>query len=185
MNFLQKFNGFRLLVAYITMFEFSIGLIGVYFQVFVKDKVGSFEVFSQAMAAMIISSAIFAFYAGKWSDKIGKKIPLVVTTYTLSICVYLYTVIDNFFGFLLLQVVFGACTSIQSVMLSAIASDLTSKETRGAEFGTLHLWVGVFNGIAVLIGGKFIDLYGIEYMFIFVAILLVLVGTVITQLRTS
>src|SRR3989344_8342036 len=71
----KKLDNYALYVSSRTLLTFTSGLLGPFWILFIKDFGGnSIEQFGFSLSLAVFASAITSYYAGKYSDKLGRKV---------------------------------------------------------------------------------------------------------------
>jgi MFS family permease len=101
---------------------------------------------------------LFAAYAGRLSDRIGLRLPLVSGMFGTGIALLLpYLFKNQLFILLVSQSLFGLCQIFTVVALQNLIGSLSTKETRSKYFATYTLGVSISNFLGPLITGFSID----------------------------
>ena len=151
-----------------------------FYIIFLQGFGGSIEQFGFAIGLMILAQSITSYFAGKYSDKLGRKIFLIVGGFILTGVVLAYTLINSLLMLYILQVVNGVTTSLQMTMETVFLGDVTKKAKRGAKIGRYHAIIGIVTAIAMMAGGLVVGQLGFKAIFyiasgiIFVSTLLLL-----------
>jgi MFS family permease len=165
----SNYFNYRVLLYSNSIVAFALGLFMPFYIVFLQDFGGSIESFGFAFGLMALAQSLTSYFAGKYSDKFGRKIFLVVPGFILTIVVILYTSITNLIQLYLLQIVLGISSAAQTTVESTMLGDLTEKVSRGADIGKYHAVIGVAAAIAMTGGGYVVGQLGINIIFYIVA----------------
>jgi MFS family permease len=103
---------------------------------------------------------------GKWSDRHGRKIPILVGMSIYASAVFLLSLGGSLLYFLLVLAVAGAGLGIYSPSVRAAIADLTSEKVRGASLGVFFTtrMLGFFLGPNL--GGMIADRFGPGFPFL-------------------
>jgi|TARA_Y100000310_G_scaffold162223_1_gene162191 MFS family permease len=167
-NTLNYLN-YRILLYSNSIVAFSMGLFMPFYVVFIQDFGGSIESFGFAFGLMILAQSSTSYFAGKYSDKFGRKIFLIVPGFLITILIILYTLITSLIQLYILQIILGISSAIQQTMETTMLGDVTEKVSRGANIGKYHAIIGVAAAIAMMGGGYVVGQLGIEIIFYIVA----------------
>ena len=158
----KNFNIFTLSNSLMAL---SVGLFGPFYYLFINDIGGSIENFGIAAGLLVLSGALFSFFAGKFSDKIGRKPFLILGGFATSIIIFLYTVIDATWQLYLLQIFSGIIAAGFETAERAYLGDLTNNNKRGEEIGKYDAIIGVSEALAIITGGFLVGRFGFEIVF--------------------
>jgi len=122
-------------------------------------------------------------FAGKFSDKIGRKPFLVIGGFATAIVVFLYTVIDATWQLYLLQIFSGIIAAGFETAEGAYLGDLTDHSKRGEEVGKYDAIIGVSEALAIIAGGFLAGRFGFETVFYIVAVISLISTLVMLGLR--
>jgi len=150
------------------------GLIGPFYVIYVEKISGGMEKLGMAFAIMVAAQAITTYYAGHFSDRLGRKPFLIVTAYADATILFLYTVINTTLQLYVLQAALGLTNAVTGTMKQALLGDLTRKASRGLAIGKFNAYVSVFSAIGLAIGGYAVKAFGIKFIFYFAAVVVVL-----------
>ena len=127
---------------------------------------------------MALSSSITSYYAGKYSDKLGRKIFLIIQGLILSGVIVGFTFITSLIQLYILQILFGVTQALFSTMETSFLGDITEKISRGTNIGKYHAIVGVMGAFAIMISGYIVGEHGIKIIF-YIAALIIFFSTLI------
>lgn len=166
--------------------QFAGGLIGPFYIIFVqKLGGGSIENLGIAFGILGIFSAITAYFAGKYSDKLGRKPFLILTGYLSAILFLLYLLVKTNIQLFVLQAVVGVVGSIFSVISAVLLADITHHKIRGMQIGLYNLIVGIFTSLALIAGGFLIGKIGFVIVFYIFSGLTVIATTMLFLIRET
>jgi MFS family permease len=148
-----------------------------FFLVLYAQSIGLDETLIGAIAGLqLVTIAISKPFMGRLSDRIGRRIPIIIGLITSSAPLIVTSLTTSFFDLIAVSVVYGLGFSLVTSSTVALVSDLTSKELYGASMGFLStiMDVGQASGpiitgfiLATSVGffGAFIALGGILLVF--------------------
>ncbi len=175
---LSKLGNYNIFLASNSLLALATGLLGPFYIVFVQNfaggNMGQFG-FSVGLAAFAYSVA--AYYVGKYSDKLGRKIFLILGGFSVSGVILAYTLITSAFQLYLLQIINGLVSSMQGTMETAFLADITKKASRGADIGKYHALVGVIASITMMASGFIVGSMGFKVIF-YITAAIVFVSTI-------
>ena len=167
----MKLNNLTILTISISIYQFASGLIGPFYVLYIQKIGGTIENLGIAFGILAFFSAITTYFAGKYSDKIGRKPLLIFAGYLIAILFLLYLLIKTTFQLYILQAIFGVVNSIFAVTERILIADITKSKTRGVQIGTYDAIVGVVASLALVIGGFLIGKFGFEIVFYIFSVL--------------
>ena len=166
-----------------SLMALAVGLFGPFYYIFIHDIGGSIENFGIAAGLLILSGALFSLFAGKFSDKIGRKPFLVIGGFASVIIVFLYTVIGSIWQLYLLQIFSGIITAGFDTAEGAYLGDLTDHSRRGEQVGKYDFIIGASEALAIVAGGFLAGRFGFEVVFYIVAIISLISALVMLNLN--
>jgi len=143
------------------------GLIGPFYVVHVEKLSGGMEKLGFAFSIMILFQSATAYFAGRFSDRLGRKPFLLLTAYTDATVLFLYTVIDQTYHLYILQGILGVTNGVAETIRTTLLGDLTVKEKRGKTIGKFNAIVSLSSVIGLSLGGYMVKLYGLKSLFYF------------------
>jgi len=131
-----------------------------------------------AFSIMVLFQSLTSYLAGHFSDKLGRKPFLIVTSYVDATILFLYTIISETHQLYLLQGMLGITNGVIDTMSTSLLGDLTIKEKRGKAVGKFNAIVGLSSAVGLSLGGYMVKYYGIKSLF-YLASLVVALSTVL------
>ena len=154
------------------------GLIGPFYVVHVERLSGGMEKLGISFSIMILLQSVTSYFAGRFSDKLGRKPFLLMTAFADSAILFFYTVIDQTYELYLLQGLLGIMNGVAETIRTTLLGDLTVAEKRGKVVGKFNAIVSLSSAAGLSLGGYMVKLYGIKALFYFASIV-VLLSTVL------
>lgn len=145
--------------------SFFISLLGPFYTLFVNNLSGNFENFGIAFGIAGVAFSLTSYFAGKYSDRFGRKIFLVYSSFIAALSIIAYTFINTITQLFVLQLVNGVISAIYSTTETSLLADITKKSDRGKQIGKYNAIVGTFASLGVIISGFLVSKYGFELMF--------------------
>jgi MFS family permease len=177
-------KNFKIFILSNSLLALAVGLFGPFYYIFINDFGGSIENFAIAAGLLVLSGALFSLFAGRLSDKIGRKPFLIIGGFASALVVFLYTIIDSNWQLYILQIFSGIITAGFETAEGAYLGDLTDhSKKRGEEVGKYDAIVGVFEAGAIFIGGIIAGRFGFEIIFYIVSIISLISTFVMMKLR--
>lgn len=159
------------------------GLFGPFYLLFIQKIGGGIESFGIALGIMMLAESITSFFAGKYSDKFGRKPFFIASGYISSIIVLFYTIISQRWQLYLLQLAMGINNSIANITHTAFMGDITEKSTRGHNIGRFNAIIGALGAIAMILGGFVVGRFGFKAIFYITAIVSAITTTFLFKLK--
>jgi MFS family permease len=151
------------------------GLSIPFFLIFFYEFGGnSTSVFATAIAIQGIFTAIAAYYAGKATDKIGRKPLLIASSIAGGFIVIAYAFVQNLWQLYFLQALVGIITAVYSVVEQVFLADITQKVSRGTDIGRYTMVIGVLASVFTIIGGFFVGVVTFRVAFLLLGLLFIL-----------
>lgn len=125
--------------------------------------------------AQLAAIALVTPFAGRFSDKVGRKIPIIVGLIVGSIPLIFTAFVSSFFGLVLLSVMYGIGFSLVTSSTGPFVSDLVSKESYGAALGFLSTIMDVGQTLGPIITG-FIFATALGYFGAFISLGIILLA---------
>ena len=141
------------------------GLIGPFYVVYVERLSGGMEKLGIAFSIMVLFQALTSYVAGNFSDKLGRKPFLFLTSYVDAFVLFLFTVIDETYQLYLLQGMLGITNGVAETISTSLLGDLTIKEKRGKAVGKFNAIVSLASAAGLAMGGYMVKLYGLKSLF--------------------
>src|SRR3989338_5295527 len=110
---LQKLGNYRLFLLSNSSLAFALGLFMPFWIVFLQDFGGSIEQFGFSIGLMMLAQSITSYFVGRYSDKFGRKVFLIIGGFILSGIVFAYTLITSLVHLYVLQIINGITSSMQ------------------------------------------------------------------------
>lgn len=170
----ERLKNYRIFLFSNLILSFAMGLFAPFWIIFLQEFGSGIEKFGFAIGLMVFSQAITSYFAGKYSDRLGRKIFLIIGGFILSGVVFAYTLITSLIQLYILQIVNGITTALQTTMETTFLGDITKKKSRGMDVGRYHAIVGVMAGIAMMGGGVVVGQLGFEIIFYITASIILL-----------
>lgn len=154
------------------------GLLGPFYYLYINEIGGSIEEFGIAFGIMTFVSGFAAILVGKYSDVLGRKPFLISVSILYAITVFAYTLINSVIQLYVLQAIFGVLLAIDEVVHPSFLGDVTKKSKRGFQLGVYRFIVGMFSGLAIIVGGLIVGQTGFKMIF-YIGAVLIMLGTIV------
>ncbi|MFZ3076823.1 MAG: MFS transporter [Candidatus Aenigmatarchaeota archaeon] len=169
---LKKLGNYGLFLLSESFLSLGLGLFTPFLYIFLQDFGGSPEQFGFSIGILLLAAGITSYFAGKHSDRIGRKIFLVVGGLVLSGTVFAYTIITSLVQLYVLQIINGIVSSIQLTAGTSFLGDITKKATRGKDVGKYHALIQIMAAIAIMLGGVIVGQLGFKIIFYIAGIIM-------------
>ena len=150
------------------------GLIGPFYVVHVERLSGGMEKLGIAFSIMVLFQSLTSYLAGHYSDRLGRRPFLFLTSYVDATILFLYTIIDETYQLYLLQGMLGMTNGVAGTISTSLLGDLTVKGKRGKAIGRFNAIVSLASAVGLALGGYIAKLYGIKSLFYLASVVVVL-----------
>lgn len=122
------------------------------------------------MIALFITMIILAFPSGKLIDKIGRKIPLLLSTLLIvpSVLIFIY---GNYATLFIVMPLVGFSQLLAFPAFQALFADLVPQEKRGKAIGSMNFFTYIFMAFGALAGGILYDTVSPQFPFLLMIVL--------------
>jgi MFS family permease len=162
---------------------FGSGLVFPFYIIFIREVGGSFSEFGLAYGLFTLSAAFVHRWVGKNSDKFGRKLFLLISTWGTAVIFLLFPMVTSIWEVYLLQVLLGVFGAMQKTSEKALVADFTEGKERGKQIGSYHFWVSIFSGFAVIAGGFLIDIFTVDIIFYIGSFVLFVSGLLVMRIE--
>lgn len=170
-------KGIKVLLVADGWVNLALGMIGPIYAIFVEEIGGDILDASTAYAAYMCTAGIVMYTLSKWEDRSKHKEKFIIIGYALtSLGCLMYFFVHDQSMLLLTQAVLGIAIAILDPAFDAIYSHYVQVAQEASDWGTWEAMSYVVTGIAALIGGYVVNLYGFRILFI-VMFIISLLGT--------
>jgi len=178
-----RLTNYRIFVISYTIVSFAMGIFGPFWAVFILEFGDSVESLGFAVGLMILAQSLTSYFAGRLSDRFGRKRFMVGANIATGVIIFSYTLIGSVTQLYILQVVYGVVTAISGTAESAFLGDITEKSTRGSAVGKLNAVTGVAAALAMMGAGVLIGGFGFSVIFYTVSVFFVLASFVLLFIK--
>ncbi|MCJ8009002.1 MFS transporter [Lederbergia wuyishanensis] len=151
-------------------------LVFPFYLIFIKEVSGGFLQYGISYGLFTISSSLVHIIVGKWSDRLGRKLFLLISSWGMAILLLFFPLVTDIWQVYALQIILGIIGATQKTSEKAMLADFTEHGKRGIAIGKYHFWTSIFTGIAVMLGGFIIDLFTLDIIFYISSIILFISG---------
>jgi len=143
----------------------SMGILGPVYSIYFEKISGSIREVGILIGIYWIIVGLLEVPFGILSDKIGKGKVFAVGGIFISISIFLYPLVSNFYQILIAQIIGAIGYSMQMPAFYALIADITRKERRGFEVGLIDSSWNIFYGIASIVSGIIVSVFGFSFIF--------------------
>ena len=161
------------------------GLIGPFYVIHVERLSGGMEKLGIAFSIMVLLQSLTSYFAGHFSDRLGRKPFLFLAAYIDAFILFLYTIIDETYQLYFLQGMLGITNGVADTIQTSLLGDLTIKEKRGRVVGKFNAIVSLASAAGLALGGYMVKLYGLESLFYLASIVVVLSTMLLLFIREN
>ena len=179
----RRLTNYRVFVAADTIVSLAMGIFGPFWVVFILGFGDSVESLGFAVGLMVLAQSLTSYFAGKLSDRFGRKGFMVGANVAVGAIIFSYTLIESVTQLYILQAIYGVVTAISGTAESAFLGDITEKSTRGSAVGKLNAVTGVVAALAMMGAGVLIDGLGFSVIFYAVAAFFILASLVLLLVK--
>jgi MFS family permease len=159
----------KILIGASIFFNFSAGLFGPIYAIFVERIGGDIMTASSAWAIYSVIIGILILFFGKWEDRLNKR-KMVILGYSLSaIGTAGYIFVQQPFHLFVVQAILGISAAINNPAWNAIFSTSLDKHRESSEWAYWEGAVRIDAGIAAVVCGTIATIFGFRVLFILMA----------------
>lgn len=151
--------------------NFSSGLLGPIYALFVQSIGGNVIVASTSFAIYTVAFALLTTFMGKLEDSRFNKEKMVFLGYIiLTVGNLLFLFIQRSLHLYLVQVLMGIGVAIVSPAWEALYSLALDKGKESSEWAYWNTGIGISVAIAAIVGGFLVKYYGFKILFVIMAV---------------
>lgn len=124
------------------------------------------------IGAYSLMLVIFSLIGGPISDRLGRRIILLVGTFFMAVFLYLHAIVDSYEGLMMARRAAGAAGGLLSGAAVAYVGDYFPYEKRGWANGWVMSGIAVSQILGIPIGKVIADAFGFQWPFLIFAILM-------------
>ncbi len=158
-------NNLLLYTTVSSIWAVVLGFIGPFYVLQVQKLSGGMEKLGAAFGITVLIQSFTPYFAGRFSDRLGRRPFLLLAAYTDAAVLFSYTVIHQTYQLYLLQALLGVTNGIHSTISTSLLGDMTMKGKRGATIGKFNAAVSFSSAIGLFLGGYMVKLYGLTSLF--------------------
>jgi MFS family permease len=173
----------RILIITNSILVFIIGLFAPFYAVFIQHIGGSIVFAGSSWAIFSIVAGVLMFLFSNWELKVKEQELLIVLGYLLRSGVFIsYAFMTSITQLIVTQVLWGIATAFSTPAFDSVYSDHITKENSIVEWGQWEAVSAIVTGIAALLGGLFIQVFGYRIIFTIMAVVSAGLGIYIWKL---
>ncbi|MCM3237525.1 MFS transporter [Heyndrickxia oleronia] len=152
------------------------------FYVLLLKNVGdSYSQFGWAYGLFALTSAFAYPLIGKFSDKLGDKVLLILYSWSMAILLLFFPLVTEVWQVYILQIMMGILGAIQKNTEKTALARKVAKETAGMEIGKYHIWTSVGAALAIILTGYMVDFITIGSIFYLASVLYLISGIILLK----
>jgi DHA1 family multidrug resistance protein-like MFS transporter len=179
-------SGTRNLLIFTTVssvWAIVLGFIGPFYVLQVERLSGGMEKLGIAFSITVLVQSASTYFAGRFSDRLGRKPFLFLTAYVDAAVLFLYTVIQETYQLYILQALLGVTNGIVGTITTSILGDMTIREKRGAMVGKFNAVVSIAAAAGLALGGFLVKIYGLQSLFYLASVIVALSTSLLFFIR--
>ena len=174
----------RFLIFVNSVLTFVVGMFAPFYAVFVEKIGGGAALAGVSWAVFSIVSGVLILLLSKWELRVKRRHVLLAVGYLIRAVVFLsFAFMDNIPQLLVTQVLWGIASALGTPAFDALYTSNISKEAAIVEWGDWEGISAIATGLAALIGGLLIQTIDFKILFIFMAIIMAVLGIYILYQR--
>lgn len=150
-----------------------------------KNVGNSYVQFGWAYGLFALTAALSYPVIGKFADKAGDKILLMVYSWGMALILLVFPLAFEIWHIYVLQIIMGLLGAVQKNSEKTILARTVQKETAGKEIGRYHVWTSIGAAVAVIGTGYLVDFLTIGSIFYLASIVFAWSGLYVMRLETK
>ncbi len=173
----------RILIATNSLLVFIVGLFAPFYAVFIMKIGGDIAFAGLSWAILSIVSGVLIFLFANWELKVKDQELLIALGYVLRAGVFIsYAFMGSIAQLIATQVLWGVAAALGTPAFDSVYADHTVKESSIVQWGEWEGISAIMTGIAALVGGLIIQLFGYSTVFVVMAVISFALGFYIWRL---
>jgi MFS transporter, DHA1 family, multidrug resistance protein len=157
----------RLLLLAELLIALGLGMLGPYYAIYVEKIANDNSLIGYSYAAFWLSVGFFSPLFGRFVDRKGRKIFLILGGFLAFLVSIGYSLVSAIYQLILLEIINGIATACFNPAYKSMVSELTSKKSKGFEYGLLDSVSHMAYGISALLATIILANLGLKSLFIF------------------
>ena len=143
----------------------SMGIIGPIYAIYFEKISGNLKDVGIIVGIYWIMVGILEIPCGVLSDKIGKRKIFTIGGILVSLSIFLYPFVSNFYQILIAEIIGAIGYSMQMPSFYSLLAEVTNRERRGLEIGLIDSSWNISYGIASIVSGILVVAFGFSAIF--------------------
>lgn len=183
LHYIAKSKEFQLFFVCSLIFHFGWQMGWPLYNIYMINTLGANEAWLAAVSiASGLSSILTASYWGKFADRYGNTLAIVIATFGMSITPFLYVMSKSLIMLVLFNIIIGVSITGTVLVLFNMLLDVTPSKNRTTIISIYNTLIAISATIAPIIGVALQNITSLEFALIFVGFLRLL-GSVSFYLR--
>ncbi|MFX3674874.1 MAG: MFS transporter [Paenisporosarcina sp.] len=162
---------YRRFIIYQGTVGMAASMVFPFYILLLKNAGSTYSQFGWAYGLFALTAAISYPVIGKFADKAGDKILLIVYSWGMAIILLIFPLSYEIWHVYILQVLMGLLGAVQKNSEKTVLARTVKKETAGYEIGHYHIWTSVAAAIAIIATGYLVDFLTIGSIFYLASII--------------
>jgi MFS family permease len=145
----------------------GLGMLGPFYAIYVEKIADDSSIVGYSYAAFWLTVGITSPFFGKLADKREKRLLLLLGGFLAFVTSIGYSFVSTIYQLLILEVINGIATSCFNPAYRALTAELTTKNSRGFEYGLLDSVSYITYGVSALLATFIFTFLGARILFLF------------------
>lgn len=176
---------YKRFIIYQGVIGMASSMIFPFYVLLLKNVGSSYSQFGWAYGLFALTAALSYSMIGKFSDKAGDKILLVIYSWGMALILLIFPLAYEIWHVYILQIVMGLLGAVQKNSEKTVLARTVRKETAGKEIGNYHIWTSIGAAIAVIGTGYLVDFLTIGSIFYLASIVFAWSGFYTMKLKNA
>lgn len=173
----------RILIVTNSILVFIVGLFAPFYAVYVQKIGGNIAFAGLSWAIFSIVAGVLILLFSRWGLRVKEQELLIALGYILRGGVFLsYAFMTSLTQLMVTQVLWGVASALGTPAFDAVYAQHTEKEGAIGQWGEWEGVAAIMTGIAALVGGSVIQVFGYQVVFLTMAAVSTILGLYIWRL---
>lgn len=178
----MKKNKYLLIANYLYMG--GVGLLSPIYALYVLEIDGNEFIAGASWSVYLITAGLIMIFLGKKADLARSYKPFLVSGYIIAaLSTFMYLAINTVPQLFLLQFIHAIGIGLLTPSLRAAYSQNQDNNHRAHEWALFDGGLFIIQGVAAFIGGTLLALFGFTTLFIFMGIIQILSGIIVSRMK--